>query len=102
MVEQAGLVLVRSSSRVGFTDFGVNAIRLNYLAATLREQATLHVDTLRAQGLYLPEYGGRMPIDVSAHWLMLSPFGVGSYEVLRTFGVVSYAVLSTAGGVSYV
>ena len=35
---QAGLVLVRSSSRVGFTDFGVNAARLNYLAARLREQ----------------------------------------------------------------
>ena len=31
-------MLVRSSSRVGFTDFGVNAARLNYLAARLREQ----------------------------------------------------------------
>ena len=38
MDQPAGLVLVRSSSRVGFTDFGVNAARLNYLAARLREQ----------------------------------------------------------------
>jgi len=33
-----GLVMVRSSSRVGQTDFGVNAARLNYIAAGLREQ----------------------------------------------------------------
>ena len=32
-----GLVQVRSSSRVGQTDFGVNAIRLNYVAAALRQ-----------------------------------------------------------------
>lgn len=32
-----GLVQVRSGSRVGQTDFGVNAIRLNYIAAALRE-----------------------------------------------------------------
>ena len=30
--------MVRSSSRVGSTDFGVNAKRLNYIAASLREQ----------------------------------------------------------------
>ena len=32
-----GMVMVRSSSRVGVTDFGVNAIRLNYIADSLRE-----------------------------------------------------------------
>mmetsp|Transcript_28661 Transcript_28661/g.66575 ORF Transcript_28661/g.66575 Transcript_28661/m.66575 type:complete len:86 (-) Transcript_28661:223-480(-) len=30
------MVMVRSSSRVGVTDFGVNAIRLNYIADALR------------------------------------------------------------------
>lgn len=33
-----GLVQVRSSSRVGQTDFGVNAIRLNYIASALRKK----------------------------------------------------------------
>ena len=33
-----GLVQVRSSSRVGQTDFGVNAIRLNYISAQLRKE----------------------------------------------------------------
>ena len=31
-------ILVRSASRVGYTDFGVNAIRLNYLASKLRSK----------------------------------------------------------------
>jgi len=31
-------VLVRSSSRVGYTDFAVNALRLNSIAASLRAQ----------------------------------------------------------------
>jgi len=31
-----GGVMVRSASRVGVTDFGVNAVRLNYIAAKLR------------------------------------------------------------------
>lgn len=31
-------ILVRSASRVGFTDFGVNAIRLNYIASKLRKE----------------------------------------------------------------
>ena len=31
-------VMVRSSSRVGQTDFGVNACRLNYIAASLRKE----------------------------------------------------------------
>jgi len=31
-------VQVRSGSRVGYTDFGVNAIRLNYLASQLRDK----------------------------------------------------------------
>eukprot|EP00585_Thalassiosira_rotula_P012001 CAMPEP_0196133138 /NCGR_PEP_ID=MMETSP0910-20130528/2484_1 /TAXON_ID=49265 /ORGANISM="Thalassiosira rotula, Strain GSO102" /LENGTH=309 /DNA_ID=CAMNT_0041392831 /DNA_START=52 /DNA_END=981 /DNA_ORIENTATION=- len=31
-------IQVRSGSRVGYTDFGVNAIRLNYLASQLREK----------------------------------------------------------------
>ncbi len=31
-------VMVRSASRVGVTDFGVNAIRLNYIAAKLRSK----------------------------------------------------------------
>ena len=31
-------VLVRSASRVGFTDFGVNAVRLNYIAACLKSK----------------------------------------------------------------
>lgn len=34
----SGLVQVRSGSRVGQTDFGVNASRLNYIAAALRKQ----------------------------------------------------------------
>ena len=34
---RGGLVDVRSSSRVGQTDFGVNAKRLNYIAAALRK-----------------------------------------------------------------
>jgi uncharacterized protein (DUF1499 family) len=33
-----GLVMVRSASRVGQTDFGVNAARLNFIAASLRKQ----------------------------------------------------------------
>ena len=33
-----GMVTVRSSSRVGQTDFGVNAKRLNYIAEQLRKQ----------------------------------------------------------------
>jgi len=33
-----GMVMVRSGSRVGQTDFAVNAKRLNYIAAGLREQ----------------------------------------------------------------
>lgn len=33
---RGGVVQVRSSSRVGQTDFGVNAIRLNAIAAPLR------------------------------------------------------------------
>jgi len=33
-----GMVQVRSSSRVGQTDFGVNALRLNYISASLRKQ----------------------------------------------------------------
>ena len=32
------MIAVRSSSRVGVTDFGVNAIRLNYIAAALVTQ----------------------------------------------------------------
>lgn len=31
-------IQVRSASRVGYTDFGVNAIRLNYFASQLREK----------------------------------------------------------------
>ena len=31
-------VQVRSASRLGFTDFGVNAVRLNYIAAQLRQK----------------------------------------------------------------
>ena len=31
-------ILVRSASRVGFTDFGVNAIRLNYISDKLRKE----------------------------------------------------------------
>jgi uncharacterized protein (DUF1499 family) len=31
-------IQVRSASRVGYTDFGVNAIRLNYLASQLRDK----------------------------------------------------------------
>lgn len=31
-------ILVRSASRVGYTDFGVNAIRLNYIASQLRNK----------------------------------------------------------------
>jgi len=33
-----GTIMVRSASRVGQTDFAVNAKRLNYIAATLRKQ----------------------------------------------------------------
>ena len=33
-----GVVQVRSSSRVGTTDFGVNAKRLNYISSGLRSQ----------------------------------------------------------------
>ena len=32
-----GKVLVRSSSRLGYLDFGVNAKRINYIAAQLNE-----------------------------------------------------------------
>jgi len=37
-------VMVRSASRVGVTDFGVNAVRLNYMA-----------DKLRSKGWSIPE-----------------------------------------------
>lgn len=33
-----GGILVRSASRVGYTDFGVNAVRLNYISAELRKK----------------------------------------------------------------
>ena len=36
VVEGGAKVLVRSSSRVGFLDFGVNAKRLNFLSSKLR------------------------------------------------------------------
>mmetsp|Transcript_24414 Transcript_24414/g.57279 ORF Transcript_24414/g.57279 Transcript_24414/m.57279 type:complete len:249 (-) Transcript_24414:59-805(-) len=53
-------VQVRSSSRVGYLDFGVNAKRLNYLAKALREKGwnaegvdlkTTHVDYATQNGL---------------------------------------------------
>ena len=53
-------VQVRSSSRVGYLDFGVNAKRLNYLAKALREKGwnaegvdlkTAHVDYATQNGL---------------------------------------------------
>mmetsp|Transcript_51133 Transcript_51133/g.153637 ORF Transcript_51133/g.153637 Transcript_51133/m.153637 type:complete len:281 (-) Transcript_51133:198-1040(-) len=37
-------ILVRSASRVGFTDFGVNAVRLNYLAKELRKKGWIVAD----------------------------------------------------------
>jgi len=48
------------------------------LGAILDEQATNHVETLRVQGLYLPKTGQKIPVDFSAHYLMLSPFGQDS------------------------
>ena len=36
LVAPSGPLLVRSASRLGFLDFGVNARRLNWLAARLR------------------------------------------------------------------
>lgn len=36
--DEGNSVLVRSASRVGYTDFGVNAVRLNYLSSVLREK----------------------------------------------------------------
>lgn len=37
-VESSGVVQVRSQSRVGDSDFGVNAKRVNFLAASLKEK----------------------------------------------------------------
>ena len=41
------------------------------VAATLKEQAQAHVETLRVQGLYLPKEGRHKPIDIGVHWLLL-------------------------------
>lgn len=50
-----GLVTVRSSSRVGQTDFGVNASRLNYIAAELRKKGWV-IDEITAKSH--PDYFG--------------------------------------------
>jgi len=41
----------------------------------VKENAQLHLHTLQVQGLYLPTEGVKLPLDISAHWLGLHPFG---------------------------
>ena len=41
----------------------------------MQESARAHIETLQVQGLYLPMTGHKLPIDFSAHWLGLRPFG---------------------------
>jgi len=43
--------------------------------SAIEEQAANHVETLRVQGLYLPKTGRKLPVDLSAHWLLMHPFG---------------------------
>ena len=52
-------VQVRSSSRVGYLDFGVNAKRLNYLAKALREKGwnAEGVDLLKTHVDYATQNG---------------------------------------------
>jgi len=42
---------------------------------SMAETAKLHVQTLQVQGLYLDKSSHRIPVDLSAHWLGLHPFG---------------------------
>jgi len=42
---------------------------------SMQETARLHVQTLQVQGLYLDKSSHRIPVDLSAHWLLMSPFG---------------------------
>ena len=41
----------------------------------LQAACEAHVENLRVQGLYLPVKSVQLPLDFSAHWLMLNPFG---------------------------
>jgi len=43
--------------------------------STLEEDVKAHIENMRVQGLYIPASGGRMPVDLSVHWLSLAPFG---------------------------
>jgi len=46
-----------------------------------------HVENLRVQGLYLPVKAVKLPVDFSAHWLMLNPFGKDArYDALDAKG----------------
>ena len=42
---------------------------------SMQDTARLHVQTLQVQGLYLDKSSHRIPVDLSAHWLLMSPFG---------------------------
>lgn len=50
---------------------------------TITAACEAHVENLRVQGLYLPVKAVSLPVDFSAHWLMLNPFGKdGRYDTL--------------------
>jgi hypothetical protein len=53
--------------------------------SAIEEQAANHVETLRVQGLYLPKSGRKVPVDLSAHWLLMHPFGQDArYDTIST------------------
>jgi len=56
------------------TKWSVEYERRSVLDA-MDEIAKLHVNTLQTQGLYLSTSNYKMPIDLSAHWLLPHPFG---------------------------
>ena len=48
------------------------------LLESMEDTAKAHVETLQVQGLYLSKANHRIPVDFSAHWLTMHPFGTDS------------------------
>jgi len=63
--------LAPADKSLGFSD----VFERRELYETFVQGCQAHVENLRVQGLYLPTKRVVFPVDFSAHWLMLNPFG---------------------------
>jgi len=86
MIKESSAALDQDAKRLLPTDSTWSyTYEKNSVLTAIAESAANHVETLRVQGLYLPKTGQKVPVDLSAHWLLLSPFGVDArYDIVSS------------------